>query len=211
MPKVFKTEEEKIKANEDRLKKQKLANLCYAYNKKIEAELKKPHCYKKFRDNFMRLVVGTKKYSIKNYFKHIKHCSIDEVYETFEYGAENCICEHKIKLVALVRYQNPENGKVLVFNVGSSCILNCEDDRLKEDLEDKLLDLKKKAYTCQYCNKVCLHTSGRAHKNFNIKEAKCEDCQKQNYCRFCKKNLVPQPWMSKCKCCWMASKGLVAS
>lgn len=211
MPKVFKNEAEKIEANVQRLAKQKLASACYQYNKKIENELKKPHCYKKFRDNFMNLVVGTKKYNIKNYFKHIKYCSIDEVFETFEYGAETCICEHKIKLVALVRYQNPDNGKVLVFNVGSSCILNCEDDKLKNDLEDKLLDLKRKAYTCQYCKKVCLHTSGRAHKHFNIKEAKCVDCQQKHFCRFCKKNEVPQPWMSKCKCCWKISMGLAVS
>ena len=48
-------------------------------------------------------------------------------------------------------------------------------------------------------------------KNFNIKEARCEECSKKHICRFCKKNEVPQPWMSKCKCCWMSSMGLAVS
>lgn len=209
MPKVFKTEAEKNEANNKRLHKQKLANACYQYEKKVLAEINRPHCYKKFRDNFMSLVVGTKKYSIKNYYKHIKYCSIEDVYEAFEYGAEHCICAHSIKIVAMVRYKNPNNGKQLVFNVGTSCILNCEDDILKEDLTNKLLELKKKAYTCQYCNKICLHLdkSGRAHNNFNIREKQCEQCSTKHWCRFCKKNIKQQPWHSKCKPCWMDANG----
>ncbi len=205
MPKVFKSEEEKLKANESRLEKQKLASSIYSYELKIKKELAKPHCYKAFRDNFMKLVVGRKNFKDATFFKHLGYCEVEEVFETFEYGAEYCICGHKIKLVALVRYNNPVNNNEYVFNVGSSCILNCEDDKLKSNLENELIELKKKTYTCQHCKRICLSDKNRAENHFNLKEKKCHECSKKSWCRFCKINPVPEPWMSKCKCCWKKS------
>lgn len=202
MPKVFKDDAERLQANIDRLHTQKLANHCNAYNKKVKAEVEKPHCYKKFRDNFMKLVAGLDTYTDKTYKKHIGFCTVEEVYEAFEYGAEFCICEHKIKVVAMVRYMNPKNLKEFVFNVGSSCIINATNDILASELKEQLDINKQKAYTCKYCDKVCLTEKGRAEKNFDLKGHQCERCSKKHWCRACQKKETPEVWMSLCKGCW---------
>tara|TARA_R110000824_G_scaffold401647_1_gene613383 strand:- start:1650 stop:2312 length:663 start_codon:yes stop_codon:yes gene_type:complete len=209
MPKIFKNDAERLEAQVGRLHTQKLANHCNMYNKKIKEEIEKPHSYKKFRDNFMKLV-ASKKYSDKLYHKHISYCELEEIYEAFEYGTETCICGHRIKIVAQVRYRNPDNSKEYIFNVGSSCIINATDDTLRAQLDEQLHLNRIKAYTCYYCRdlpegRICLLKDGRAEKNFNVKLHKCESCSKKHFCRHCR-NETPEEWMSICKSCWIEKK-----
>ncbi len=201
MPKVFKSEKEKIDASIARLNKQKIYEKIKRYEKKFTSELNKPSCYHTFRKNFMWEITGKDTYSNNNFLKHIKFCTLIEMVDV-DFPIENCICGQNIRYVFICRYYNPKNHKEFVFNVGSSCILNTQDDALKNSMNNFISEHKKKNYTCKYCKTICIHDSGRAFDLFDIETKTCKDCKDKPWCEYCCKNLKEKPYYSKCLECW---------
>ena len=204
MPKVFASEQDKINASIDRLNKQKSYEKIKRYEKKFTSELNKPSCYHTFRKNFMWEVTGKDKYTNKNFLKHIKYCKLLEMVDV-DFPIENCICGQNIRYVFLCHYLNPDNNKEFTFNVGSSCIVNTQDDALKLSMDDLITNYRKKKYTCKYCKKVCLHESGRAFDLFDIELRRCKDCKDKPWCEYCCNNLKEKPYYPKCLECWKCS------
>jgi len=204
MPKVFASEQDKINASIDRLNKQKSYEKIKRYEKKFTSELNKPSCYHTFRKNFMWEVTGKDKYTNKNFLKHIKYCKLLEMVDV-DFPIENCICGQNIRYVFVCHYHNPDNNKEFTFNVGSSCILNTQDDALKLSMDDLIINYRKQKYTCKYCKKVCLHESGRAFDLFDIELRSCKDCKDKPWCEYCCNNLKEKPYYPKCLECWKCS------
>lgn len=211
MPKVFKSEEEKVAASLARLEKQKAYEKIKRYEKKKKAELDKPCAYHRFRENFMREATGSAKYTNKNYLKHIGFCKLKEMYDAMA-PCEYCICGKDIRYVFIAEYKNPNNNKHLIFNIGSKCIIECGSDGLKTQMDDMLQEQRIKDYTCKYCNKVCLHEkSGNAHDHYDVEMRKCKECKNKPWCEFCKKNLKVQSYYPKCMECWAVDKCITVS
>ena len=203
------TAEQKVEANKLRLVKQK----CYATNKryeqKLKKELSKPHCCKKFRQNFMAEVTEDDSYQhgkkIDNveYFEHLNKSKLIGYKVHDYYGQAKCICEHDIKFAFLCEYTNDSTGITTYFNVGSTCIEKYGTDQLNENMKDLIKQHKREKYTCQYCNKICVHEkSGNAHDLFNVDERKCKECQSIPWCEVCKKEKKQKFYYPKCISCW---------
>ena len=205
MPKVFKNQDERDAANNARVEKQKYHNRCIHHDKRLKEELNSPHCHHTFCKNFMKEATGNEKYSNKNFLKHIGYCELVDFYDALA-PIEYCICGHKIRYVFICHYNNPKNNKEFIFNVGSSCIENTENDKLKLKRNLFIGDYRRDKYTCKYCKQVCLHDTGRAHDLFDITISKCKECQKKPWCEYCKENLKIKHYFPKCVECW--SKGL---
>ncbi len=202
MPKVFKNQEEKIEAQLLRLEKQKAYQAIVRHERKKKEELKKPGAYIKFRENFMYEVTGSRKFTNKNYFKHIGFCKLIDMYDA-EVACEFCICEKNIRYVFMVEYYNPNNEKKLIFNVGSKCIIECGSDGLKAQYESMIEENRIKDYTCRYCQKVCIHeATGRAYDLYDINMKKCFEGQSIPWCEVCKKEKKQQFYYPKCIKCW---------
>ena len=205
MPKQFKNDDEKTEVLKNRLLKQKHYEKIKRYEKKKQEEINKPCAYIKFRDEFMKETTGIyKKYSNKNYIKHISYCSIYEMYDAGSV-CEHCICGKDIRYVFVVEYKNPVNLKESMFCVGSECIEKSGNDGLRMQMQVMIEQNRKLDYTCIYCSTVCIHEkSKQAFDLYDIENKKCKACQSKPWCELCKTNLKKEFYHLKCLECGSA-------